>query len=470
MTVILAALTMLAAGCGDDTAKDNPGTRATITPARFGIQDLHYCFWDLPSYIYQCSTTGEALDIFGNLDDLRVQYIRYAVFWSLTERAPGVFDWSRHDDLIPYLAGKGMTVVLDFQGGNDIYDGIAEYEAAPYPGHPTSGYYDKWLAFIEATVTRYKGDVSHYEICNEPDLFNETGTEGQYWKPVPNAIHFSNLANGTADKIKSLQPAATVISGGVSVFNGYRAFLQGCFENGMLDHVDAVGLHPYRLTPEGGFDIDPDPSEQPTIEEEISSLKTFIATYKTGGAPVWNTESCYINTSYPDDTPRAQARFVSRSVLANHASGMEANMHFRLRFDTVVDPMFQGLIHVSPFEKRPAYTAYRNISLHLADVSVSYVKSVRKTVGADVYRLEYYSTAEKSMIAYWKVVPVTNDPFAIGTVDIEIEDIEPKSVSVVDIMDDDTDPLPGSFAETGTGVHFFALPVSDYPLLLIAEK
>ncbi|MBP7586124.1 MAG: hypothetical protein KBA61_18930, partial [Spirochaetes bacterium] len=89
MTVILAALTMLAAGCGEDAAKENPANRVTITPVRFGIQDLHYCFWDLPSYIYQCSTTGEALDIFGNLDDLRVKYIRYAVFWSLTERAPG---------------------------------------------------------------------------------------------------------------------------------------------------------------------------------------------------------------------------------------------------------------------------------------------------------------------------------------------------------------------------------------------
>jgi hypothetical protein len=458
VTAILAALIIFSAGCNND------GSR--ITPVRFGIQDLYYCFWDVGG-LFPTGTIEEAHAMFDNLDDLRVKHIRYAVYWSLTERSPGVFDWSRHDDLIDFLTGKGLTVVINFHGGHDDYDGIGGIEASPYPGHPTVGYYDAWLSFVEKTVTRYRDRVSHYEIWNEPDLID--GGVGVFWKPVPNAIHFSGLASGTADKIKSLQPSATVISGGVTVFNGYRAFLKGCFDNGMLGHVDAVGIHPYRPEPEGGFTLDPDPSVKATVEEEIADLKNFIGGYKTG-IPVWNTESGYINFSHPVDMQRAQARFVSRSVLVDQSTGMEGNMLFRLRYDPVVQPEFEGLIHEDPFQIRPAFTAYRNISRYLADASVTYVKSVRKILGGDSCRIEYYASAERHLVAYWMARPITNGPITLETVNIEIDGITPRNITIIDIMKEDTDPRPGYFEKTAAGVRFHALPVSDYPLILFADR
>lgn len=461
LSCVLASVIIFSLCCGGD-GRDSTTAKEQISPARFGIQDLYYCFWDVGG-IFPTGTIAEAHAMFDHFDDLSVKYIRYAVYWSLTERSPGVFDWSRHDDLIDYLTGKGLTVIINFHGGHDAYDGNPVMEEAPYPGHLADGYYDAWLAFVEKTVTRYKDRVSHYEIWNEPDL--EDGGVGVFWKPVPNPVHFSGLANGTADKIKSIQPSATVISGGVTDFNGYRAFLKGCFDNGMLDHVDAVGIHPYRPEPEGGFTLNPDPSVKATIDEEITDLKNLIAGYKSG-VSLWNTESGYINFSHPADMQRAQARFVSRSVLVDQATGMEGNMLFRLRYDPVVQPEFEGLIHESPYQPRLAYTAYRNISRHLADESISYVKSVRTIIGSDTVRLEYYSSATRHIIAYWIVQPVTNDPFSMKNVDIEIEGIGTESVSIVDIMNEEVDPLPGSFEKTGTGVHFFALPVSDYPFIL----
>jgi polysaccharide biosynthesis protein PslG len=86
--------------------------------------------------------------------------------------------------------------------------------------------------------------VHAYEVWNEEN-------NQQSWTPAPNAANYTAMLRAAYPAIKSADPSATVVTGGLSpaVDDGTNiaptTFLQGIYANGGHGSFDAVGMHPY---------------------------------------------------------------------------------------------------------------------------------------------------------------------------------------------------------------------------------
>ncbi len=474
--LILLVVILFSLSCKGDNG-DDP---VVITPpeqaARFGIQEGHWSFFDLPEEMYQCGTLEEAYNMFDQIDDLTVKNFRFTIFWALIERTKGVYNLEQTDILIDYLKGKNLEIFISLQGGNPVYD---PNEYSPHPDHSTPEYFTKWLNFVDFIVKRYGDRVSKWELANEPDLWkDDEKTEGMFWTPVPNAEDFSKYLIDTTKKIRETQPEATVISGGLTDLNGYRQFLQDCLEldyNGekVLDHISAVGIHLYRNKPEGGFDIEPDPSYVSSFDQEIVNLRNFIDGYKQD-VPIWNTESGYINweREIGVENDNAQLKVLTRSMLVEHAAGIKGLALFRLRVNRQADIMFEGLVYENGdhLERRPAFRAFSVLSQFLGDTAAVYQSNVTKTVSGitDPIRVEIFLKHGNPVIAYWICEDINDTLQDIRYIQISIDGIENKNFTVRDILNN-VDIDPGNYTESNGNITFNSLPVTDYPLILYVK-
>ena len=87
--------------------------------------------------------------------------IRYGVSWPLVNTAPGVYDWSVLDEVIPVMTGEfGLTMVADlvhYGTPTWLTDSFAD---ADYP--------EAIAAFAGALAERYRGSLTHFTPLNEP--------------------------------------------------------------------------------------------------------------------------------------------------------------------------------------------------------------------------------------------------------------------------------------------------------------
>lgn len=93
--------------------------------------------------------------------DLGATAIRYGVSWPRVHLAPGQFDWSHLDEVLPYATGcLGLTVVAD----------LVHYGCPPWlPGSFADPRFPEVLAeFAAAFASRYCGVVDHVTPVNEP--------------------------------------------------------------------------------------------------------------------------------------------------------------------------------------------------------------------------------------------------------------------------------------------------------------
>ncbi len=65
--------------------------------------------------------------------------------------------------------------------------------------------YREWTDYVAAVVSRYAGDIHHWEIWNEPDLT-------EFWNGTPE--QYAQLLAVTYTTTKHIDPSATVVLGG----------------------------------------------------------------------------------------------------------------------------------------------------------------------------------------------------------------------------------------------------------------
>ena len=146
--------------------------------------------------------------------------------FSLICKVPGKFNFERTDELVDKLAEKGIQVLPVLQG----YDWGIRPECRPLYKH-----LDEWRSYVRAVAEHYKGRIHAYEIWNEQD--------GGFWRPAPNAAQYVKLLKIAYREIKAVDPAATVIVGGMCYWND--SYMKDIYLAGGKGHFDAVAVHPY---------------------------------------------------------------------------------------------------------------------------------------------------------------------------------------------------------------------------------
>lgn len=177
-----------------------------------------------------------------------VAKLRFILSWREIQPAPGVFDWSRADEIVGGAADQGIEL-LPFAFGSPTWIGD---EARPPLGSPAER--RAWQEFLTAAVERYGPDGSFWEgrpqrfpitdwqIWNEPSY-------PLYWKPRPRARDYADLLELSATSIRAADPTARILLGGLAaVQNGPLpwVFLRDLYRvDGIERHFDAVALHPF---------------------------------------------------------------------------------------------------------------------------------------------------------------------------------------------------------------------------------
>lgn len=231
---------------------------------------------------------------------------RMDLFWGSVEREKGVYDFSAYDRLVEHLAKAGARPLFILDYGNDLYQ----------KGAPTTPEAQAAFArFAAAAAARYKGKGVLWEIWNEPNL-------GQFWQPKPDAAAYARLALATAKAVRAVDPDAVIVAPGSSGFPW--EFFETVFAAGLLEHIDAVSVHPYRgQNPE-------------TAAADYARLRVLIARYapaaKRNTLPIISSEWGY-STVVGGVSEERQAQYLARQWLSNLASGVNLSIFYDWRDD-----------------------------------------------------------------------------------------------------------------------------------------
>jgi hypothetical protein len=210
------------------------------------------------------------------------RWLRLDLDWSYLEPARGQFDWCRADPLISAARADGLDVLLvpgfapdwasDPAGGDEFHRA---------PADPAD-----YAAFVTAAVHRYQPlGVEAWEIWNEPNV-------SAFWKPAPDVEAYVAVLRAGYDAIKAVDPAATVITGGLAPAAdkadgstiAIDTFLRDLYDDGGAGSFDAFGVHPYSVParPLEAHDWNP--------FSHLAEYHEVMASHGDGAKQIWMTE------------------------------------------------------------------------------------------------------------------------------------------------------------------------------------
>ena len=194
--------------------------------------------------------------------------MRIDISWAVDEATKGTYDWSTTDSLVTKILAHQMTVL------GMIYDTPTWLSGSTNPHTPPSDP-AKFAAFAAATAKHYLGQISAWEIWNEPNL-------SVFWPTGRDAVAYTKLLKAVYPAIKAVNPNAVVITGGLSPepgagLPGAVAYLKAMYAAGAAGYFDAVGLHPYYYP-------------YVPIIDDIAAVHALMVANGDGNKKIWMTE------------------------------------------------------------------------------------------------------------------------------------------------------------------------------------
>jgi polysaccharide biosynthesis protein PslG len=213
--------------------------------------------------------TGLATSDFDRMGQAKVGTLRVGIDWASTDPTPGSdYNFGGFDAQVRDAAKQGITVlpyvvgtpgwVADLDGSE--CDGVATNECGTYAPHTKAGL-DPFKTFMADLVRRYGPNGIFWQqnpgLPQDPitawQIWNEQNSD-RYYAPKPNVARYAKLVKAGHDGIKSVDPSAEVILGGMfGTPGGGRKpsiaawdFLEKLYDvPGIKRYFDGVGIHPY---------------------------------------------------------------------------------------------------------------------------------------------------------------------------------------------------------------------------------
>jgi len=317
-----------------------------------------------PSLVAPFGIETHDYELLSRATEARMKWIRVSLRWDEVEPTKGSYNWAIYDDRLGKIAAAGLTPIV-YIWKNPSW--AAATDCGPL-------YNNQDLAdFLAATVSRYKDGpygVKYWEIYNEPDGWR-TGTIGCMGSDVPQYV---DLLRAAYDTIKSLDPEAQVLLGGLAMVGGANLnFLDQVLANGGGDFFDIVSFHFYASQINQTYTCaDPDCTVRGLLGK--AGIITQTLTQWGYDKPVMLTETAKRCTSaYPDVAPcsaeelERQADYVPILNVRGMSEDLESIIWFTLEWP--------GFYHSSLLDQsgnpKLAYLAYQTLSRELAGARYS---------------------------------------------------------------------------------------------------
>ena len=185
--------------------------------------------------------------------------VRMDIAWQKIEKTKGVYDFSEFDGLMRELEAKQIKAMLILDYGNALYTG--DKKTAPITPEARAAF----ARYAAAVVNHFKGRGVLWEIYNEPN-------NKEFWQPKPDGRAYAELVEAASDAIRAVAPDETLCGPGLALID--LPFLDRALDAGLLKHLDAITVHPYRAT------------QPETFGDDLSKVRSAIERHAPAGKSV----------------------------------------------------------------------------------------------------------------------------------------------------------------------------------------
>jgi polysaccharide biosynthesis protein PslG len=396
------------------------------------------------------------------------KWARCQTGWNRCERVAGQYTFEWLDEVVDRLLEIGVQPWFNLGYGNKLYtpEKPDDYSVGWAPIFEASAR-EGWVRFVRAVAARFRDRVKHWEIWNEPNISG-------FWKPrQPNAKDYADMVKLTAPEIRRLVPDSTII--GASLAGMPRAYLAGCLEAGMAEHVDIVSYHPYRPVPEAGY-----AAEVAEFRRMLDAVRPGIGLWQgENGCPSrGGAKSAGALSKLPWDE-RQQAKWALRRLMTDLKLRVELTSYFHtvdlVGYRGITN--YKGLLRGSDYTPKPAFCCFQYLAALFDaqtraddDLAAALVLEPAGGAGADLLQAGF-TRGGRGIWAYWCVsklptawtvrsasATIALPPDAAGAAR------ELERPALVDLMSGTVYRLPGTRQEGR--LRFDDLPLLDYPLLI----
>ncbi len=406
-------------------------------------------------------------------DELGIKWVRLSVDWPSVQDDEGKYHFELTDAAITALVKKGMTIYLCLHSGHPTLSGNLP------PFNKKQGL-DRWLAWVEVMLTRYRDQVDHWEIWNEPNY-------PSFWKPESSPGDYTRLVASTAPLIRKADPGCKIICGGVARFD--VPYLQQLMKEGIAEHVDVLAVHPYHEIPEACMLRVKRPVVTPVWYEESSHKAADLmalasSTEKT--LEVWQGECGYPSgqnsTGWQGNGPwseNIQAKWLLRRALTDLSFGAHVSAYFSLR--EAVSPIshkrlnHKGLIRFDSHGLKKGYFSYQYLTALYrgrfskaknvkTEFSIQSAGTFEGAADANVFTVVQKNDSGHVYIAWWLPWRI-QDSITPGKVDVMITDWNATDPVLVNLLNGDI--YRPQVEKNNNVFNFRNLPLSDSPWVLV---
>lgn len=240
------------------------------------------------------ATSAEQDRTIESIRDTGASWVRLSIQWKNLEGAlPGVFDvwWLAHIDRAVELSNAaGLNVLMM------VYDAPAWASGSAERSTPRAT--ADYASFMSFVANRYRGRIQAYEIWNEQNT-------SRFWTN-PSAEAYTRLLQAAYPAVKTADPAATVVFGGLSTSD--YDYIERAYAFGARGSFDAMAVHPYTYCGTGSPDeLRRDGNGRVTRDSFLGYREVRASMLARGDdKPLWITEFGW-NTSTARCDPAAGA-------------------------------------------------------------------------------------------------------------------------------------------------------------------
>ena len=483
-TLFLLLLLLNTFSCSDDRKEnqseirdpflDNLQSIATVIPrpsseirsSRWGLQLNKYAVREIDLMLEKICASG-------------VKWARVETRGYSLSPEEGYYNWTELDKIINGLVEFRINIFLCFDDS-----ALGAWEEAP--DVIDADRLKAWLIYIDKLVNRYKDQINHWEILNEP-------------APVP---AYADIVKKASGMIKAIDPDGRILAGSLArVDTGGLKFL---LDQGVGPYIDVVTYHPYNEFPEACKCPWYVPVRKPPGYLQGSNLVADMRKILAGESrriDLWQGECGYPSSEYTTSWKgrgpwgeQIQAKWLLRRFLTDFSMNIPVSVYFLLcEIPEEQGINAKGLIYHGTWEEKPAFHALQHLTALIDEkfndtfMPAATFRILHEGIFFGITRENEREQAPyedpkapytiqvvgltgnegRNALAYWLPWRM-QEIISAATVDLEVNNFGISDPVLVDLLGGQ---VYRPETEVIDDVHFFrGIPLADYPLLIIEEK
>ena len=233
--------------------------------------------------------------------DAGIGWARQEFIWAEIEPEPGVYNWSKYDDIVDLLLRNNIRVIARL-------DRPPQWARTNASGTGSSGPpddFETYGKFVREFVKRYQNKVNYLQIWNEPNL-------GREWNDAPiDPTAYTRLLKVAYENAKAIDPNVYILSAPLAITLGesispnssqYRnmndlQFLEEMYAAGAKAYFDIMSANAFGL----GSPPDDPPNPGTLNFQRVLLERAVMEKFDDAAKPIWILE--YGWNAAPDSIP-----------------------------------------------------------------------------------------------------------------------------------------------------------------------